>query len=335
MGRKVKIVTIQPLQRLPEPYFDYCAPDIEQELENAPIRARETIDRICNLVEQSCGTGPDVVCTPEFSGGLSVHPCLFMEKSQYIETMLRPTYDYAVNRYAEVAKKNRIHLVTCVYEPCGEEIFNTGMIISRQGEIVGRYQKTHLPSNEGWIVSPGTNYSVFETDFGKVGILICYDMHFPEPCRILALRGAEIVFNPTVGYDFCGELIGEMRVRIRAVDNGVYIVVSNFAYPDRRRPGRSSIVAPDGVVLADAGKVPDRFVAATVDLDEENIEPADAETSGIGDLGLRQLLERHPETYSYLTECEPDALSKWPGARLLDDQEVRAVYLRRRRQAIE
>jgi predicted amidohydrolase len=87
-----------------------------------------------------------------------------------------------------------------IFEREGDAIYNTAALIGRKGELIGKYRKTHLPAVEAWNETHGDGFPVFETDFGTVGMLICYDILFPEAARCLVLNGAEILFNPTMSY---------------------------------------------------------------------------------------------------------------------------------------
>ena len=98
--------------------------------------------------------------------------------------------------------------------------------MSRDGTRIGVYRKVHCtpPALAGGQL-PGDEFPVFEMDFGRVGMMICYDAYFPEQARILALKGAEIIFYPTMS-DARGEAIWELVARARAVDNAVFVVAS-------------------------------------------------------------------------------------------------------------
>jgi len=101
-------------------------------------------------------------------------------------------------------------------------IYNTAVLVGPDGEVKGLYRKVTLPSgevDEG--TAPGSDYPVFETRFGKLGMMICYDGFFPEVARALAARGAEVIAWPVWG---CNPLLG----RARAVENDVYIVSSTY-----------------------------------------------------------------------------------------------------------
>src|SRR5438552_12789811 len=140
----------------------------------------------------------------------------------------------------------------------------------------------------------GDSFPVFKTpDLGGVGMLICYDMVFPEAARCLALGGADIVFHPTLG----GAAIGDNDIslaafRTRAVENFVYIVVS-------QRGAGSMIISPQGKVLAEAKGKDDLAIA--------DIDPSAGRSGGDSmnqqeDMRARLFRERSPAAYSILTQ---------------------------------
>ncbi len=126
---------------------------------------------------------------------------------------------------AQKAKQWHMYVTGSYYEKRDGKIFNTAPLFDRQGKLIGTYSKMELydpEETEG--VTPGTELPVFDTDFGKLGIMICYDSWFPEVTRLLAYKGAELVVLPNVGY-FMGLLPA------RAADNGVCIAVSSQGNP--------------------------------------------------------------------------------------------------------
>ena len=181
-----------------------------------------------------------------------------------------------------------------LYEREGKRVYNTAVLIDRQGKLVGRYRKTHLPETEMIAgVTPGTEYPVFHTEFGTVGMQICYDNFFPEVARSLALNGAEILFTPIwgdtreEGYDW------DIVARARAIDNAVYFVASAYTLK------RSLIIDPGGRILADT-KGEEGIVTAEVELNHRRLEP----WLSVGAFGEWKRLypkERRPATYGELT----------------------------------
>jgi predicted amidohydrolase len=195
----------------------------------------------------------------------------------------------------EAARKARLYVVAGIYEREGPLIYNTAVLLDREGRVAGKYRKTHLPETEVEAgLTPGSSYPVFKTDFGTVGIEICYDNFFPEVVRSLALNGAEIVLLPIWG-DLRGEdYAWDIVARARAIDNAVYMVAS--IYSNRR----SLIISPDGRILADTGRN-DGLVTAEIDLNTRTFE----RWLSVGSYGEWRNLysrERRAETYTGLVE---------------------------------
>jgi len=141
--------------------------------------------------------------------------------------------------------------VLCVIT--GAEVAMLGalaVLLDRAGALAGVYRKVHLPREE-WTqgVAPGNEFPVFETELGAIGIQICYDWFFPEAAACLALKGAEIIFAPTWGTTFPdkdGCVEGETVFRVRARDNGVFLIPSVY-------DGDSLVIDRRGRILASPG----------------------------------------------------------------------------------
>jgi predicted amidohydrolase len=134
------------------------------------------------------------------------------------EAIPGPTTQY----FGEIAKKHQIHIVVSLYEREGHAVYNAAVLMGPDGSLLGKYRKVCLPHSEiesG--VTPGSDYPVFDTKFGKVGLMICYDGFFPEVARELANRGAEVIAWPVWG---CNQLLA----RARACENHVYVVSSTY-----------------------------------------------------------------------------------------------------------
>jgi predicted amidohydrolase len=129
-----------------------------------------------------------------------------------------PSTDY----FGGLAKKLNLYIVAGLVERSGHLIYNTAALIGPDGKLVGKYRKTSLPRSEieGGI-APGSDYPVFETRFGRVGMMICYDGFFPEVARQLTNHGAEVIAWPVWG---CNPLLA----RARACENHVYVVSSTY-----------------------------------------------------------------------------------------------------------
>jgi predicted amidohydrolase len=193
----------------------------------------------CEQIDAAGKLDLDIVCLGETITAVGT--------SATIEDRAQPIPGPVSRQLAQAANSNQIWVVVGLTELDGEVVYNTAVLLDRQGRIAGKYRKVHLPREE-WKkgVQPGSEYPVFETEFGNVAIQICYDWFFPESTAIFALGGAEIVFAPTWGNtlaDEDGKVNGESTFRVRARDNGVYMVPSVYG-------GNSLVIDPTGKILA-------------------------------------------------------------------------------------
>lgn len=124
---------------------------------------------------------------------------------------------------SDKARQYKMYVSGSFYEKRGELCFNTAPLFDRSGKLVGQYDKVHPYDPELTAgVTPGKEFPVFQTDFGKVGTIICYDSWFPQTVQILAVKGAELVLFPNAGYF-------EDLMTARAADNGVWIACSSLS----------------------------------------------------------------------------------------------------------
>jgi len=216
----------------------------------------KNLDLWCAQIDAAGKLGLDILCLGETIKAVGTGASV----TDRAEPIPGPT----TKRLGLAAKKNNIWIVASLNEKLGQVVYNTAVLIDRTGKLSGKYRKVHLPREE-WRqgVRPGDDYPVFQTDFGKIAIQICYDWFFPEPEAIFALRGAEIIFAPTWGNtwpDAAGCVNGETVFRVRARDNGVYMVPCVY-------DGNSMVIDPMGRILASSnGKT--GLVWAEIDLNK-------------------------------------------------------------------
>jgi deaminated glutathione amidase len=180
-----------------------------------------------------------------------------------------------VTGLAEAARENAIHVICGVIESKPGETaraYNTTVFFDRAGKLLQVYRKTHLydafARKESDTIIPGAEpVQVVDTEFGKVGVFVCYELRFPEIARKLAVEGADILFLPTAW------VAGAMKedhlhtlLRARAIENTVYICAADQV--GNIYSGRSIVVDPMGVVVASAGEEEALFVA---EIDPERI----------------------------------------------------------------
>jgi len=210
----------------------------------------------CDRIDAAGKLGLDILCLGETIKAIGTNAS--------ITDRAEPIPGPATEQLGRAAKKNNVWVVASLNEKAGDVVYNTAVLIDRKGNLAGKYRKVHLPREE-WRqgVRPGDQYPVFQTDFGKVAIQICYDWFFPEPESIFALKGAEIIFAPTWGNtlpDADGCVNGETTFRVRARDNGVYMVPCVYS-------GNSMVIDPMGRILATSnGKT--GLVWAEIDLNK-------------------------------------------------------------------
>ncbi len=159
------------------------------------------------------------------------------------------------NVFSKAARDHNIYVIGCIYERDKDYVYNTAFLLDRSGQLVGKYRKTHLHWPEMFQgVRPGGEYPVFDCDFGRIGIEICYDSWFPEVARVLALKGAEVIFCPNAGYH---PIVGAAT----CCDNGIYFVSASSGSTRKD----NLIGAPDFRRLAFGG---DDLLMAEVELSE-------------------------------------------------------------------
>lgn len=162
--------------------------------------------------------------------------------------------------FGDLAKKHGLYLVPGLVERDAALIYNVAVLIGPDGQLVGKYRKVCLPRGEieGGVM-PGHDYPVFQTRFGKVGMMVCYDGFFPEVARELTKHGAEVIAWPVMG---CNPMLGAAR----ACENHVYVVSSTHTDPSAHWM-ISAIFGQDGTPLAQA-KDWGTIALAEVDLDK-------------------------------------------------------------------
>ncbi|MBN2876137.1 MAG: carbon-nitrogen hydrolase family protein [Bacilli bacterium] len=243
----------------------------------------------------------DIICFPELFN------VFLLEIEEAIEEASFGEGSPTIIRAQKLARDANSYVLFPILEYLGSESHaNTTLVIGRDGSIIGSYRKTHCTENEKkkFQVVPGDDYPIFELDFGKIGVMTCWDAYFPEVARILSLDGAEIIFHPR-WMSGPSEITNEIQIRARAIDNSVYLVPSSYGIEKNEawRPGmffgRSSIIAPSGIVIADSAHHAG-YAFARIDLDDRMLMDV-LDTGGAPrDLGNLVISDRRPETYGHL-----------------------------------
>lgn len=212
-----------------------------------------------------------IVCFPEFQMGFSPSDQTPIELSGISETVVNGNF---VKSLGQCAKENGIEIISTIYEKARtkSKVFDSALAIRRDGVVMARYRKIHLYDALGFRESDkflaGNNIEKpFQFTAAKIGLMICYDIRFPEMSRILSVQGAEFLVIPSAWvHGIMKEEHWQTFLKARAIENGVYVIA-----PDQIGniyTGRSMIVDPFGTVLLDMGNKEGMEV---VELDKSDI----------------------------------------------------------------
>jgi len=264
MARIVRCGLIQASNALPA---DNSVEDIRQAM----------IDKHLPFIEEAAAKGVQILCMQEIFTG--PYFCAEQETKWYDIAEQIPNGP-TTQLMQELAKKHQMVIVVPIYE---EDIpgvyYNTAAVIDADGSYLGKYRKNHIPHcNPGFwekfYFKPGNlGYPVFDTAYGKVGVYICYDRHFPEGARALGLNGAEIVFNPSATVAGLSEYLWKLEQPAHAVANQYFVGAINRV--GKEGPwnigefyGQSYFVNPRGQFVAEASRDQDELVVADLDFDQ-------------------------------------------------------------------
>jgi predicted amidohydrolase len=243
---------------------------------NAKAPKADLIERAEQLVARAASTGADVVLLPEKWTGIG-SPDVIRSVAESIED---GEATQAMSGWA------RAHGITLVggsiveRREDREKLSNTSIVFDPEGEIAAVYRKIHMFDvevgghvyRESETEEPGDDVVATEVEDWKVGLTICYDLRFPELYRILAVEGCEVITVPAAFTLYTGKDHWELLLRARAVENQCYVVAANQwgTFADGKAAyGRSSIIDPWGVVLAQA---PDEDTVISAELDRKRLE---------------------------------------------------------------
>ena len=251
------------------------------------------------MIRQAARQGGEVILLPEVFHELFFITSLDMSVFDKAEPIPGPITE----RMQALAAELGAVVVAPVYESVGSSVYyNSAAVIDADGSLLGVYRKNHIPLStkfyEKLYFKPGNlGYPVFETRFGRLGILICHDRHYPEGARALGLNGAEILLVPSATPTASLSVrVWEKELAAHAIFNEYYVAGLNRVGTEGEYSyyGRSVILDPTGEIMAQAGAGEEVLIAAC-DLDEI-VERRRA---------WQFYRDRRPDTYGVLTELVP------------------------------
>jgi agmatine deiminase len=261
---------------------------------------RKTTEKI----EQAAQRGAQIVCLQE------LYRTRYFPQQEKVDVKDLAEFipGESTKLFSELAKKHNLVIIAPLFEKTSDgKFFNSAAVINSNGEILGTYRKAHIPHDpyfyeKDYFEAGDSEYKVYDTPFARIGVLICYDQWFPEPARICALKGAEIIFYPTaIGYvkDYTSE-DGDWHdawktvQRAHAITNGIHVAAVNRVGEEGELQfwGGSFLCDSFGKVLNEASSTKEEMLIAKVDL---------SKNKRIQD-GWGFLKNRRPDTYNWLVK---------------------------------
>lgn len=254
------------------------------------------VRKALRYIDDAAEIGAQIVLLQEvFSTGYVIYHLQSEKTRDLAESIPGPTTD----RIAEKAREHGIYVISPIYEKAGPGLYyNSAPVLNPDGEIIGVQRKTHIVGGfwggEGFYWRIGHEYKVFDTEFGRFGVIICYDRHFPENWRNMVLGGAEIVFVPAAAsYPHW-----DIELRVMSYQNNVFTVAVNrvgeetMQHASAEFPGTSLIANPMGDILAKLKRGVEGVISYTINLEE--VDRARRETAFFYNL--------RPELYKRLSD---------------------------------
>ena len=244
----------------------------------------DNISKAKNLINKAAKKGANIILLQE----LFQSPYFCIEYDEKIFKIAQTFENNKIlNEMSEIARKLNVVLPISFFEKENNAYFNSIAVIDANGDIMGKYRKSHIPDGPGYLekyyFNPGnTGFKVWNTKFGKIGIGICWDQWFPEAARIMALKGAEILFYPTAigdeimsDYDSSGAWQRVMQGHAAA--NIIPVVASNRIGSESVKDqvngfyGKSFICDRSGKIVAEASKDKEEVIVSEINTEEDHL----------------------------------------------------------------
>jgi N-carbamoylputrescine amidase len=245
---------------------------------------RKNVEKAIARIGEAATAGANIVCLQELFHGL--YPCQSEDHARFdeAETIPGPTSE----ALAAAAQKHGVAIVGSIFERRAAGVYhNTAVVFDADGRTAGIYRKMHIPDDpnyyEKFYFTPGDlGFAAFDTRFGRLGPLVCWDQWYPEAARLTALRGAQILFYPTaIGwlhaekaeYGASQHAAWETMMRSHAIANGVFVVAVNRVGTEGGIEfwGASFVADPNGNVLARAAHDKEETLIVECDLDRIDV----------------------------------------------------------------
>lgn len=254
-------------------------------------RSEASVHRCLELIKEAAEAGADLSVTIET---VNAYIALGDMRFKYTDTLDSDT----VRSFSEAARKYKMHIVAGLALAFDGIPYNCAVLFDDTGAIIGIHKKVHLPAGEELHFAHGDRFDVFETKFGKIGMLVCWDMQFPEAARELALSDVDLIACPTYGWE---NIYGLSR----AYENSVYIAAGMCTYRHGLWPENnpSCIVDNMGQILAVCERDSEGIAIAEVDIKAEPKTQYGSENYySSHSMRKTRFSQRRPEAYKSLAK---------------------------------
>ena len=220
----------------------------------------ENLNQTLHLIHEAAERGADLVCFPE----IQLSPFFPQYEGLDVSHYLLREDDPVIQAVQTACRKNRIYAAPNFYLQYGERCYDTSLLINDNGEIIGRQKMVHIAQcpcfyEQDYYAPSDEGFQVFDTPFGKIGIVVCFDRHYPESIRTEALRSADLILIPTANTaDEPSELF-QWEIKIQAFHSSVFVAMVNRVGLEGKMLfcGESIVAGPAGETIALAGNEAD------------------------------------------------------------------------------
>ena len=241
---------------------------------------QDNISKAVKMIAEAAEKGARIICLPELFS--TRYFCQEQNNDNF--ELAEKIPGKITDALAEIARKKKVVIIAGIFEKRSAGVYNnSAAVIDSSGDILGIYRKMHIPEDpvdyhEKLYFAPGEKFMSFKTEYGEIGVLICWDQWFPEAARITAMKGAKIIFYPTaIGWDpedskekkEIQSSAWETIQRSHGIANGVFIASANRVGKEGNIDfwGSSFISGPFGEIISKAGNNSEEILVAECDLD--------------------------------------------------------------------
>lgn len=219
-------------------------------------------------IKEASENGADLVLFPE----VQLTEFFPQYREQNVEAYEITIDSEIVNRFRECCKANNVYAVPNIYLSENDKAYDASILIDRNGEIIGTQKMVHIAQadkffEQDYYAPSDDGFKVFDTEFGKIGVVVCFDRHYPESIRTEALMGADLILIPTVNTKSEPSEMFEWELRVQAFHSSVFVAMCNRVGKEGEMnfSGESIVVDPNGDVIIKADDR-ERIIYSDIDL---------------------------------------------------------------------